>query len=242
MPLPCLELHTLTTGKQARYLQMPPMPLFEPIHNEVVQKLVQQGKVQNISITIWAMATMKVECPGLVNVIEGDAERIMRDGNSEVVSNIACALADLGYFEKGVFDAVAGQVEKVAREGNEQHLCNILWSLAVAWRMKENERAVEVLWKEVNRRDPIDRACKVSCLCTHSRHRPDRVAYHLWSSLLNELLHDILPIDSACKVSRLCAYSRHCPDCVAYLLWLPLPHQRLRHLLSINRTRECRPL
>ena len=66
---------------------------------------------------------------------------------------IAYALAELGYFEKRVFEAVAGQAERVAREGNVQNLCNILWSLAVAGRMKENERVVEVLWKEVNRRD-----------------------------------------------------------------------------------------
>ena len=82
-----------------------------------------------------------------------DIERIIRNGNSQAVSNIVHALADLGYFEKRVFDAVAGQAERVAREGKEQALSNILWSLAVAGKMNENERAVEVLWKEANRRD-----------------------------------------------------------------------------------------
>ena len=37
-------------------------------------------------------------------------------------------------------EKMVGQVERVAREAKEQELCNILWSLAVAGRMRENER------------------------------------------------------------------------------------------------------
>lgn len=84
-----------------------------------IWKLVQEGKPQEISNTLWAMAAMKVECPGLVDGIKVDAIRIMKNGDRLAISNTVYALVDLGYFEKGVFDALAGQVERVAREGDE---------------------------------------------------------------------------------------------------------------------------
>ncbi|GMH67649.1 hypothetical protein TL16_g04735 [Triparma laevis f. inornata] len=119
---------------------------------ETSQKIVN-GTPQNIANTIWAMQQMKLACPEFVAEIIRDADRIMANGNPQHVSNIAYALADLGYFDKSLFVAVAGQAERITRHGTDQCLCNLLWTFAVAGRLKENEEAVKVLWREVNKRD-----------------------------------------------------------------------------------------
>ena len=55
--------------------------------------------------------------------MEGDAERINRNRNSQAVTNLAYTIADLGYFEKRVLDVVR-QAERIARDrraSTEQH-------------------------------------------------------------------------------------------------------------------------
>ena len=41
---------------------------------------------------------------------------------------------------------------RIARDGTEQALCNIIWSFAIAGRIKENEKAVRMLWREANKK------------------------------------------------------------------------------------------
>ncbi|GMH53493.1 hypothetical protein TL16_g01465 [Triparma laevis f. inornata] len=131
--------------KAARY--------FGALDGENIVDEIANETLQDISNTIWAMQQMRLACPELVAEIIRDADRIMANGDPQAISNIAYALADLVYFDKSLFVAVARQAERITWHGNDQELCNLLWSFAVAGRLKENEEAVKVLWREVNKRD-----------------------------------------------------------------------------------------
>ena len=66
---------------------------------DVVMKLVREGKPQEIANIIWAMARLGHEAPSLARAIESKevVTKLMRKGNSQDIANIIWAMATLGH-------------------------------------------------------------------------------------------------------------------------------------------------
>ena len=108
---------------------------FEELEREgVVQKLVRKVKLQEISNTIWARATLGLKGTALASAIDTKdvAEHLVRQGKPQCIANTIWATAKMGTEAKILVSAVDRRevVQKLVQEGKPQNISNTIWAMA----------------------------------------------------------------------------------------------------------------
>ena len=115
---------------------------------DVVTKIMSEGKPQAIANTIWAMARMGHEAPTLAKAIESEdvVKYLMREGKPQEIANIIWAMARLGHEAPNLARAIESKevVRKLMREGKPQEIANTIWAMATLGHKAPNlARAIE---------------------------------------------------------------------------------------------------
>jgi len=101
---------------------------------DVVEKLLQEGTLQAISNTIWALATLGIEARNFASAVDRKyiVQKIVQEGKPQDIANTIWAMATMGAEARNLASAVDRKdvVQKLVERGKLQDICNVLWSLA----------------------------------------------------------------------------------------------------------------
>jgi very-short-patch-repair endonuclease len=99
--------------------------LIEMYHNKIVD-LNEQG----IANTLWAMATLGIENPGLVTSLGCRAIDISSYFNEQNIANTLWAMATLGIENPGLFKSLSHRAIDISSSFKAQEIANTLWAMA----------------------------------------------------------------------------------------------------------------
>ena len=144
----CYALAKLREKEAARW--------FEEVEREsVVQKLVQEGNPQEISNTVWAMATMGVKARNLASAVDSKdvVQKLVQDGNPQEISNTIWAMATMGAEARNLASVIDRKdiAQKLVQEGKPQNITNTIWAMATMGAEARNLASV------VDRKDVVQK-------------------------------------------------------------------------------------
>ena len=106
-------------------------------HHDVMRKLLEEAlrmtggfDAQGIANCIWAVATMGVDDPRIVNGLARACIARVRDFNSQAAANSLWAIAKLGITDPHVISSLSEACVARVRDFNSQDAANSIWAIA----------------------------------------------------------------------------------------------------------------
>ncbi|GMH50254.1 hypothetical protein TrRE_jg12323 [Triparma retinervis] len=138
---------------------------------EVVERLVREGKPQEIANTIWAMATLQHDAPMLAKAIDRKevVEILVREGKPQNIANTIWAMATLQHDAPIMAKAIDRKevVERLVREGKPQEIANTIWAMATL------QHDAPMLAKAIDSKEVVERIVREETL--------QNIANTIWS-------------------------------------------------------------
>lgn len=93
-------------------------------------KILDEGNLQDISNSVWACATLGLQCSNLFAGLDGCTEKILEEGDPQHISNTVWACATLGVQSPKLFAELDQYSKKILDGGTSQAISNTVWACA----------------------------------------------------------------------------------------------------------------
>jgi len=111
-------------------------PYFRQIVHEFIRRRVEFAP-QNLSISVWAMATVDYRDDGMLKAISKEVREKLDDFEAQEVSNTTWAFATLRYKDDSMYDILAQRAVEKMDSFNSQNLSNTAWAYSTIARQND---------------------------------------------------------------------------------------------------------